>query len=178
MKDKETLSDKAELFNNGIRWKKTEDVRGFIQDLKEEFKEEGPYYGPEVIRRILERAGEELINHSPQNNKTVGEMRMSSSKRNLPEDTRKGCGLNMGSYGIHGDLICGEKDTYGKPILCPTCSKKGCGKVYGDRNVWKVCKKNGLCPACSKEGEESFEEKELRLSYNLNKEVDGISKLK
>ena len=69
---------------------------------------------------------------------------------------KKGCGkwYNYDKFRCEGETLCpacSEKevlDEFGIEDI--SIEKKGCGKVYGDGNVWKVCKKNGLCPACSK----------------------------
>ena len=65
-------------------------------------------------------AGDLPQNYSSQN-ATEGNSSVRSRKQSNDSsvDTFKGCGLNMGSYGVHGDLICGEDNK-----LCPECSSK------------------------------------------------------
>ncbi len=124
---KETLSSKIWITMHDNESIYAKDVRGFIQDLKEEIKKEIPPLreGWNVtIKKVIDKlAGEELANtaspsapstsHSP--HATTDILVDTLGKKH--EDTRKGCLKTWGNISGEGFLQCGVDGW-----LCPACS--------------------------------------------------------
>jgi len=102
-----------ENINNAV----SKALTDFSEKLKEEYRLHG--FKTKEFFEVIDKTMGSF--HSPQDTST--EVVHTSSevkpKQTPLEDIyvqKKGCGLNMGSYGVHGDLICGEGEA-----LCRKC---------------------------------------------------------
>lgn len=133
--DNKTLNEKRLYDLEKLYYFKAKDVKQFISDLIEEMEKYDIWLDTTAI--IKELAGEELVNHSPQNNKLKEKL---INLFHLSEDTnikKTGCGKRFiifnakdEDYDVNYPTVkvkCGSWYDFAKTIrnLCPECEGGG-----------------------------------------------------